>query len=372
MDTNKQKKFFTILGFCLIMVCLFPVLKSGLYSDDLHNFQLKNNPTVRQQSIIDLSRPLIDFWKSSGRYTPISAILTELVFRCFNTLETYKLFVFIMNLLAIAVFLLYLSSLNLGINTPIWLLCFGAVIQLRVTFHDAFSSINGMYQVLSVLLFLSLLFYCMFLKRQKNKFLILSVFLFATALLLSEVGMTVLILMPVSALILKTPRKLFFKSYLPALLIAAIYLGYVGWLRVYKFNPAFSYQGLEMRLDLQSMWTLLKKQLYASLPLSNLDGQYKIPRILSFQLANPVNLFAIIAIIIIAVIILHGFHRNKPIYDSRLFFSILLFSLVMMITPAIFILPSVKYQNQVFWGSAYLPVYLQNFGSATLLACLFQ
>jgi hypothetical protein len=44
----------------------------------------------------------------------------------------------------------------------------------------------------------------------------------------------------------------------------------------------------------------------------------------------------------------------------------------LILFPAIFILPSLKYQTEVQWGVGYLPVYFQNFGSATLLASLFQ
>ena len=57
------------------------------------------------------------------------------------------------NILAVIAFLFYLSSLKIKLNYGIWLVCFGAVTQFRISYHDAFTSLNGMYQLLAIFIF---------------------------------------------------------------------------------------------------------------------------------------------------------------------------------------------------------------------------
>jgi hypothetical protein len=366
---TKSKIFTIALGFTLVVICFLPILKSGLYSDDLPNFQLRASD--QSQTVFQIALSEINYWKTTGRYTPLSFYWMEFVYKYFTTVASYKFLVFIINILAVIIFLIYLSKLKLNINYSIWLICFGAVIQYRITYHDAYTSLNSMYQLLSIIVFGTLIFYNYYLIQRKIWLLILSVICFISGILFSEIGLLALLLMPVSAIILKISFRNIIKSILPFAIIAIIYLGYIGWLRMHMHQKDV-YIGLTTNIDLIAMLNLLFEQIYASLPLSNLTKHWGILKIITHQLSDVKNIFAVTTIIILAYFI---YKRSSNSIQNKIqlsTYSYLLVSLSIIIFPALFILPSVKYQNEVKWGIGYLPVYFQNFGTATLLMFLFE
>ena len=157
---SRSKMFSTVLGFTFVVICFLPILKSGLYSDDLPNFQLRASVSPEnRQTVSQIAQQEINYWKSTGRYTPLSFYWMEFVYKVFITVASYKFLIFMINILAVIIFLIYLSLLKLNINYSIWLVCFGAVIQYRITYHDAYTSLNGMYQLLAIIVFASLIFY---------------------------------------------------------------------------------------------------------------------------------------------------------------------------------------------------------------------
>ncbi len=366
----KSKLFSTTMGFILVVICFLPILKSGLYSDDLHNFQLRAaSPKLQEESVYALAEPEIALWKNYGRYTPLSFYWMEFVYKYFTTIADYKCFVFLINILAVIIFLVYLSQLKLNINYSIWLVCFAAVVQYRITYHDAYTSLNGIYQLLAITVFAALIFYHYYLLKGALWLLLLSVLLFICSIFISEIGLLVLLLIPISAIIFKVPIKKLSIIFLPFFIITIAYLIYIAWLRMHV-NQKDVYFGLTANYDLGAMVNLLVKQILASFPLTNLYHKRAIPNILIHQLTYPQNIISILAIVTIAFFAYRKYSEQK--ISQTLSFNYLLVSVSLIIFPALFILPSLKYQTEVQWGVGYLPVYFQNFGSATLLAFLFQ
>ena len=259
---TKSKIISTLLGFTLVVICFLPILKSGLYSDDLHNFQLR--ACNQSQSFLQLAQSEIVYWKAAGRYTPLSFYWMEFVYKYFTSIASYKFLIFCINILAVGVFLIYLSKLKLHFNHGIWLVCFSAVIQFRITYHDAYTSLNGMYQLLAILVFSSLIFYTTYLTHRKLWMLAMSVLFFISGILFSEVGLLVLLLIPVSAIIYSISFKDFLKTYTPFVCMAFIYLGYTAWLRMHV-SPTLVYSGLSTNINLGTMLTLMFKHLFLSL-----------------------------------------------------------------------------------------------------------
>jgi hypothetical protein len=369
---NKQKLLSILLGLALVIICLSPILKSGLYSDDLFNFQHKTlYNTAHPSNIYELAVPNINYWKSIGRYTPVSFVLMEFVYKYFISVESYKLFVWVMNILAVIAFLFYLSSLKIKLNYGIWLVCFGAVTQFRISYHDSFTSLNGMYQLLAIFIFTASALYAYSIYSGKYWMLIFPALLFTLGILESEIGLTTLFIIPVTALILKTPFKKFILTFSPFVLIAMMYLGYTFWLRT-NVNAQDAYIGLTSNFDFVSMRNLFYKQLYAAVPLSNLHNKFAIPIILFHQLHDVKNIIGILFIVFISWLIFRNDSIQKKSETQPINWVFFLLSFVLIASPALFILPSVKYQLEMKWGIGYLPVFIQIFGSATFFAYLIQ
>lgn len=369
---NKKWVLTLLGGFIYVAICFLPVVKSGLYADDLPNFQHRAARVQTDlQETLQRTNIVIEHWKTNGRYTPISFIWMELSFYLFTTISSYKIFVFFMNILAVIVFVVYLRVLKMNINYSIWLICLGSVIQYRVGFHDAYTSYNGMYQLLTVFVFATLIFQGLYFTKQNIWFLLVAAFCFIISLFISEVGLLALLLIPFTAVFLKIPFKKWAISVIPIILITLGYLGYIAWLRTHMIEKD-AYPGLKTSFDLTAMTELLAKQMYASLPLTNLQNKSAIPIVLFHQLSNIWNLIAVFAIFIIGYFISKNYKLKNAAMKYNINFSTLIFALALMGFPALFILPSAKYQNEVSWGTAYLPVYIQSFGTAMLLALLFE
>lgn len=369
---NKKWTLSLLGGFIYAVICLLPVLKSGLYADDLPNFQHRAAQVQTDlQETFQRTENAIAYWKTNGRFTPLSFLWIELSFYFFTTISSYKIYVFIMNIIAVIVFMVYLRVYKININYGIWLICLGSVIQYRIGFHDAYTSYNGMFQLLTVFVFASLIFHGLYFTKQKTWFLFASAFCFILSLFISEVGLFALLLVPFTAVFLKLPLKKWTISIIPIILITFGYLGYITWLRTHMIEENL-YPGLKASFDFLSMTELLAKQLYASLPLTNLQNKSAIPIVLFHQLINIWNLTAVLGIFIIGYFVYKNYRIQNAYKTYHVDYPTLLFAIALLVFPALFILPSTKYQNEVGWGTAYLPVYIQSFGTAMLLAIFFE
>jgi hypothetical protein len=360
-----------LLGLSLLIICFSSILRGGLHSDDLHNFQTRSCKEVPEKGIIEAALPDIRGWMSIGRVTPLGFIWMETSFRYFKTIPGFKMLIVTANIIAALTFLLLLSSLNIPVNAAVWAVFFCSVIQFRLQFHDAFSSLNAMYQLLGMLIFSSIIFYSKYLKGGHWFYLVLSVILYTAALLVSEVGVTAMLLFPFCPWLVNKVHKGVIKSLAVYFFITLIYVGSILWIRHSLTAEHIWYDGLQTNYNPGVMLTLLIKQAYAALPLSNLDHQIAIPRILFHQLTDFRNLIAVLILALLAGGIFWLYKKEKAA-GQALAYKQFLFALVLMLAPALVILPSVKYQNSVRWGVGYLPVYLQAFGSATLLSLLFH
>ena len=137
-------------------------------------------------------------------------------------------------------------------------------------------------------------------------------------------------------------------------------------------NEKDVYIGLTANYDWQAMANLLFKQVYASFPLTNLNNKWGIPVILLHQLTYVKNIIGFTTLIVIACFIYRRYSGQGQNRTQDSAYRYLLVSLSLIIFPALFILPSLKYQIEVEWGIGYLPVYFQNFGTATFFVFLFQ
>lgn len=363
----KQKHFVLLITLLLLAVCFIPVLHTSLYSDDISNFQSANAYADKSE---------LNVWQSfktdfaailhSGRFTPVTILLQSWAFIQFDTVAAYKQYQFAIALLAAVSFLIYLRSLSLGINTAVWAIFYIAAVQYRAYYHDPAISLHGMYPFIAINVFASLAAYSYFIKRGNVWLLALSVLFYIIAHLSSEVGLIVALLLPLTAWVLRVPFVRFIKTYWIFALITLAYIIYLVWLRGHS---DIQYSGLQSNTEPGAMADVFFKQVYGALPLSGLHNQRAVLLIIWHQLVELRVIVAGIAIIALsAVTFFKARYSEESLKSGFINYRFFVLAIAIVLGPAIFITPSVKYQRELHWGMAYLPVFLQCLGVAALLA----
>lgn len=363
-----KKILATLLSIVLLFLCFFLTLQEFLFTDDIQNFFLRNSLVTASPgaSTWQVVKGVNTHWMAQGRFTPLSFLWQESVFMKLPTVMAYRWFVLLMNFAGIGAFLYFLYNLGIKYSKVLWMVCFCAVLQFRIQYHDVYTSLHGMYQLLAVLLFTSLSSYVLWVKTGRWYYLLFSLLLYAAAHLHTEVGIAGMFFIPATGLLLNLPFNKLFKHNVPYVLITALYLLIVVWLKVNVPDTGAVYSGLQSNLALDDMWSLFVRQVFATLPFSNLYGQVAIPQILFHRFT--LMPFVSVAIGLITVGLLVFSKGKTPAALSAINPRYVFFLLLLMVVPALFILPSSKYQRELQFGTGYLPVYIQNFGTATLLA----
>ena len=369
MDSRSYRFYILLLSILLPLVYLLPVITSPLSSDDLHNFELRvSSKGNSNQNIFDLANGAITYYRDCGRYTPFAEYSKEFAFKVFKTILAYKIYLYFLNLLALAAFALLLYSAGQKRLIPFFLAMYGTVVQFRIQFHDPFTSLHGMYLWLGVCIFLSTALLIMYMQEQNYFLFALSLIFFGLSLLTSEVGLILLPVLFICSFFSNATKKSKILSAVPFLLC---WLGYVIYVLHIRTSVKQIYEGVQTNFDTAAMLDVLAKQLFSTLPLSNLYQQVAIPEILIVQLKSPLNVGAILSIIFLSVGITALQIRNRKESDFKLSLPLIALGIALAILPACLIMQSVKYQQSLHYGFGYLPVFIQNFGTATLLACLF-
>ena len=153
----------------------------------------------------------------------------------------------------------------------------------------------------------------------------------------------------------------------PFIFICCIYLGYM-----YHLHDAGNtrYPGLQPNLDFDGMMNLLQIQLFAALPFSNLYHQVAIPQIFWAQLSDQYDLLELIAILIAGGYFSAIYFRRDAGKMVTGYWYLICIACIFFVVPAMILMPSSKYQSELWMGSGYLPVYLQNFGVALFLTVI--
>lgn len=369
MKNNSYRSL--ILVSVLVFICLLPILRSGLYSDDLPNFETRSSfKHIPAFDFVGRSQTAIKAWKQCGRYNPVALYQQNFVFDQFKSVFAYKCYILFCNVLAIASFGFLLYALGLSVQfITLSLFFYLAEIQFRIQYHDAFTSLQGLYPLFTAAFFLSIAFISLYLNSGRKYFYIISLLFAATALLLSEVGV-ILIPMYLAVIFFSTggvKKKTAIVT--PALLVCFIYLAYVLYLRS---NQTAVYSGLQTGFKPEGMLNVLNVQLFSALPFSNLYKVRAIPELLFKQIISPANLVSVIVIITAGIYLIYSAIKNYTNGSKYKYFLLFALSIILFLVPAVVLMPSTKYQLELSLGAGYLPVYVQNFGVAlffSLIAC---
>ncbi len=364
---NFNPRLSFILTFSIAIICLLPILKSGLYSDDLEGFQARHGSAYfTHKSVAELSSTSIVAWIHYGRFSPLALTQLEAVFRVFPSVGCYKIYVFIANVLALISFVALLWVIGYRALIPLFLLFYSAGVQFRIQYHDGYTSFAGMYQLLAFCMFASATTYVLYQRNRKWFCLAISLILFASALLTSELAVAEIVLLFFCGYIgIRNWRKTLL-SLLPFILVQLVYFGIVIYVRM---QVPRVYSGIAANLEPVAMFNTFKIQMFSALPFSNLYKQVAIPGILIRQLHNLFNAMAVSAILLSFLVWIWRNPRERLANNGN-HLLVAIFAVSLATIPAIILSSAVKYQQELRFGLGYLPVYLQNFGLALLLALI--
>ena len=356
----------SFVAFCILILCLLPILRSGLYSDDLHNFQRRNSlPHLSTGEIVHQANLNIGGWKGSGRFTPVALYLEEFVFSTFEDVAGYKLYMVAANLLAVMAFAFLLYSLGQTGIIPLVIFFYLGEIQFRIQTHDAFTSFHGMYQWICICLFTTGAFYALYLRSGGALYYVLALILASITILVSEEGVLLLPLICLIGWARAPSNKKALVQIAPFLLITIIYMAYLVYLHR---NQNWQYSGVETNFETEAMFRVINAQLFSSVPFSNLYHQAAIPLIFAHQFREHFNYLLLTCIVAGILLFLILFLKFRNSDNSGLSATLVLLSVMLLLVPALILSPSVKYQSQLSLSTGYLPLYIQNFGMALLLA----
>jgi len=374
----------------ILLISLSTILYSPLMGDDLPMFQYRvDNPKVDSQSIHELAQVMVDRFLPMGRLTIISFYYVEWVFRTFTTPIAYKSWMVLLNVLTIAIFLRWLKFIGFQFNAALLMLCIATGIQLRLNYHDSYSSYTGLCQLFNALIFISTASWLSIYRKFSVLMMLTALISSLSLFFISEYALMLLPLIP-SVFWLsdqlnnqRSSVKSLITWTIPIGIISITYLYVIFYLRSI-FPKDNLYSGLSSNIDMGAMIVLELKQIYAALPLSNLTNTPRIP----LRLFNQLKFWDVS--VLVGVLFFAIYQGRKIITANQYSFNLrdpniavnrtnstwekkchtrhwlILGAFLLIITP-IFILPSAKYQSEITWGNGYLSLMLQNFGFSLIL-----
>ncbi len=359
-----HKHLFPVLAFAFLALLLSPIICSGLYSDDLMNYQLlKSIPDFTFSKMIGYSNGEITKWLKIGRFTPLSFYLFVGIYWLSHSILQYKLLVYTANVFAVLSFVYFLQKSKMGNLTGLSLMLLGMLFQFQISHHDPFTSLNAMYPIATAFSLLAVGLFLYYIDS-KSIFKLAGAFVFATmALLITEIGIVpFLVFYGLIVFHFKKLRQRMFQL-APLLLLPILYF---VTLKIIRENSTLSYIGTEMSFNAEGMRNVFICQMFSTLPLSNFYKVYAIPEVLFLQLSNPLVLFIALVMLCLGGLLLFNTQNQK--WGSGSFqLDNFFIGLVFLFVPAMILMVSVKYQSELRLGIAYLPVYFQIFGLTIVL-----
>lgn len=365
-DSNKP----LIFSWVLVILTLTLILKSGLYSDDIKDLEMRKSmgPVSFLQMLHATYVDIIECIKFVGRFTPVDYLEQSLIFWFSNSVLTFKVIIWCINLLAVYTFTRFLKCFEMKEWIPFALLIYCATSQFYINYHDAFTSLHAMYPFLAVLIFYTIILFKLFLENDKSLTLIGTVLLATLTIFYCEVGF---VIYPILLLLLINDKRLLSRKFLVFLPFAVLLIVYIVVFILVRRNTEYLYSGVTPNFVVSKMYETFLYQVRAAIPMSHFTGMYAIPQFLLDQLRK---IYPLVLLCLIAFIGLL-FYARKDIYrriESKARYILLLIGLILLLFPACLLMITIKYQEQLGYGIGYLPVYIQDFGFVILMLVLFS
>jgi hypothetical protein len=364
----KDKKW-EIIIFLYVIISLYYVVKSGFIADDGTYYFLRGDQLYTGRNLWQMTMDSIQGWIHQGRFFPFSAYAMAVLFYIINPV-TYKT----VSIVCVAINVLMFGNLVYKITGSkrtkyIMMMLSTLFFQIISITHNAILSYHMFMQIMFGLLMLMLIYLHKYIHTKKKLFLILSIIFLTIALLTYEIGFIFIIIAFFLILYYKEDVKVFKTTLLYA--IPVILVGLVNI--ILKTTYATAYVGAVASFDIPKIVITGIKQTIAAFPLSNYIFQHGNGVLSPTPEAIVRNITIMDALV--AVLFTYIIYRVSKIEDQekpvkhKIIFG--LFCLSFFIMPGVLIALSEKYQNELYFGIAHLPVYLENFGLLMVFYWIF-
>ena len=371
-----REKHLLLPALLVMFISLQPVLSGGFNWDDaFFSVEAQSLRLTGEPVFARVWREIVEYIRI-GRINPFATFHFP-VFYFMPDVRVYKTFLVALSLLNGFLFYRFLRlwSRDESLSVTVLLLlvlCF----QFRL-YHDPLNSYYGLMQVMFCELMGAAICFLHWLREGKTRSLVFSLIFFLTGLMSYEMffPLTLLFLVPA----LEKEKNLFkaIRKILPFILAALLIFGLSMALRT-NITEETAYNGTSFGLNVPAILRTFSYQVGAAFPLNYRTSGYDLEffgRGILWQDVFNTSLTAFMRSIrwqdllccaILIVILMAAPERKLKFSLYRLGFGALLWLL-----PGLVISLSVKYQQDLHPGLAYIPVYFSYFGMAMLLHELF-
>ena len=359
-----------------MFICLQPALSGGFNWDDAFFSVEAQAMRVSGESIFKrVWQEIVDYVRI-GRINPFATFHFP-VFYFMPDVRIYKVFLVLLSLLNGFLFYRFLRlwSRDHSFSAAVLLLvplCF----QFRL-YHDPLNSYYGLMQVMFCELMGAMVCFLHRLRDGRTRDLIFSLVFFLMGLMSYEMffPLTLLFLIPA----FEKEKNLFkaLRKILPFILAALLIFGLSMALRT-NITEETAYNGTSFGLNIPAILRTFSYQVGAAFPLNYRTTGYDLEffgRGIPWQgvfITSPAAFLRsirwqdILCCVILTLILMSDPKKELKFSPYRLLFGLLLWLL-----PGLVISLSIKYQEDLHPGLAYIPVYFSYFGMAMLLYELF-
>ena len=374
LNSSIIKKITFILILIFPPLCLSIILKSSYYGDDaINSCTMGAIYSGEFESLFKLSMHYATAWIKTGRLYPVSFFYGYKLFSVLNTPITYKIFLIIITSINIYLFAFYIMYiLNSKQFALLSIILYPICAPITFYYDNPYIAYHGIMQLIFMCSILAIIFTMSAFTSNHNKTIkflkiIIACILYAIALLTYEPAYIFIFIFYLSMYCIQKNHFQALKSTSPLIITWCVCIAL--YLIIKILFKTDSYGGISVNIDFHKILTTYSKQFIASVPLiSTLLLNHNISNLLANTL-DLNNIFCVLLYIFLFYIILLN---NKTTlcnfnHNATLILLYFLIAFCFMLLPPLLIALSQRYQNELQWGTAWLPVYIQSFGIILLM-----
>jgi len=374
---NRHMAHFALAGFMLL--CFYPVFSCWYYGDDAVTMNIRAIMQYENKNLYGLIASQIDYYiVKLGRFFPAHILQRFLMFYFLNTITKYRIYILVMNILAVLCFALMARTYS-GSDRLYYavLVLFPALFFCLSRYDDAAIGYYMFIQTLVIYLSLSLIFLKNYRDTGKRGYITLSTVLFVLSLLTYESSYPMVLVYPLAAFYLFSDAG---KDRIKKTVITSVpyFAAAVSCFLVYVYfsmNAVYSYDGINFSPDIVKIAITSVKQAAAALPgfsgLILYSGTKLSSFLNSFKSGITFRDIAAAAVFIylLPVLVMNKKRVNFMLPGTRFLIGL---SFLLIAFPAVIIGISRKYQQNLQWGEGYLTTYIIRFGLVLLFFLLYE
>ena len=366
-----QKILFDSLLFLWVVWVLFPLLDTGLVSDDAYNSQISG--AILTQGVTLWQRiweEVVGWAVGAGRIYPLNYIYLYVFYYFDPNILLVKLITLSIICIDVLLFSRIIRTLTRNQNLP-YLCAFLIPLFFQFRFwHDAILGFTFLMPLMCLFFFVSILLLIKYLENKKNSYLTYLIVLYIISMLTYEIAYS-FVLVYVSIFLFGFDKKnsvkflliILFLTFGHFFLAQYIHLSYLM-----SEGGTSTYPGSKLNLDIIGIIHALYIQTTAAIPLS-----WKFANAPFHQKFYQIGLENLIVYAAFATLFCTAlFKFDKSSLDKNLIYKIIFFSLCALLGPALAMAAS-GHQKELIdagFGYGYTPVFIQYFGLCVLILFL--